>query len=85
MNEAPADFLHRQALGLVRQRPLSFVRDDSEPRAAPQLLGAQRRDVDKQESAVDGRSGFRGNLRSVFDRLLYGVVRVDVAHTGQKA
>ena len=61
VDEPAPHFFHRDALGLVRQRrPASL---EPRPRAAAQLLGTQRRDVDEQEPALDRRQRLGRNPR----------------------
>jgi len=61
MHKTPPHFFHRDAFEFMRNLR-SFVAE-ARLRAALQLFCAQRRNVDKQESALDRRRGLGGDCR----------------------
>jgi hypothetical protein len=69
LDEPATDFGHRQSLGLHRTRTMvNFGPWLREPQlgATAELLGAQRSDIDKQESAFDGRRGLARCIDGLF-------------------
>ena len=86
LDEAAADFFHRNALSLVRDRPMllagSVVVAQPNARTAPQLFGAHGRDINVEKSTFDRRCLEGGNrLRGLFARF-WRATEIDcVGHT----